>query len=584
MNTISYNQVTRCVPRLLAVLLITSLLAAGLLAILTTPDVTQAGVVEESFGPTTAVTTQTVLLHYWLFDNDLPNNTPLTTITATYGIVTGTEGFIEYHSALAGYPFDPDHPDWRKASMERRNAPTPINYRPEGNNGIPYENAGMRGLQIKQPFTGDGGENTVIFHLPTTGYQDVVFQFAAQDEGAADSLILAYSTSASGPDWTADLISHTLPLTQEYQLYTIDFSHIEAVNDNPDFKLRIQFDGPDMGVDEGDRVTFNNFSLDGTPLPDTNLPPVVIWPIALQQLVAQGDSIMIDLDGVFEDPEDDPLTFTVESEDTAVVHLTITNSILTLTGLSQGEAAITVLADDGFNEPVANHFRALVYPAAYPLSAGPFTFTEWYSGTAERVYPDHMLFLQSDRNDTELDTDLLYAYYIPHDDYHADDQDTIGFPYNNTGRTRLNGLGEDGISFINTGRGRDLGGALVALDTRGVDEVAIDWLAGTIRQNSRVYALRLQYRLDIDDPFTDLLVGGEPVEYLTGPEGDLQTFSQILLPAEALEQPYVQLLWRYYHVEVDSGPRAMLRLDDIVVDLPVVMPTHYLYLPLIMQE
>ncbi|NLK40450.1 MAG: hypothetical protein GX298_00150, partial [Planctomycetes bacterium] len=39
----------------------------------------------------------------------------------------------------------------------------------------------------------------------------------------------------------------------------------------------------------------------------------------------------------------------------------------------------------------------------------------------------------------------------------------------------------------------------------------------------------------------------------------------IALPAEALEQPYVQLLWRYYHVDGDSGARAQLRLDDIVV-------------------
>jgi hypothetical protein len=581
-TNIFQTQLARRIPRLMVVLIVTVLLLTGLLTMLTMPDTTQAGITDEPVATTTAVTTPTVLLHYWLFDNSLPNNTPLTTITATYGIVTGTEGYIEYHSALDGYPFEDGHPNWRKASMERRNRPTEINYRPEGNNGDPYNEDTMRGLQIKQPFTGDGGENTVIFHLPTTGYQDVVFQFAAMDEDAADSLRLAYSTNTNEPDWTtADLISNTLPLTSEYQLYTIDFSHIEAANDNPDFNIRIQFDGPDMAADDGDRVTFNNFSLDGTPLPHTNLPPVVEWPIALQQLVAEGDSVVINLENVFADPDDDSLSFAAVSGDTAVVHLTLTNSILTLTGLSQGEATIAVSADDGFNEPVVHHFRALVYPAAYPLSNGPFTFTEWYSGTLERVYPDHMLFLQSDRNDTELDTDLLYAYYIPHDDYHGDDQDTIGFPYNNTRRTRLNGLGEDGISFINTGRGRDLGGALVALDTRGVDAVAIDWLAGTIRQNSRVYALRLQYRLDIDDPFTDLLVGGQPVEYVTGSEGDLHTFSQIPLPAEALEQPYVQLLWRYYHVEVDSGPRAMLRLDDIVVAETLM---HYLYLPVLLHE
>jgi putative ABC transport system ATP-binding protein len=53
--------------------------------------------------------------------------------------------------------------------MERRNRPTGINYRPEGYHGRPYDANRMRALQIRQPFTGDGGENTLIFDLPTTG-------------------------------------------------------------------------------------------------------------------------------------------------------------------------------------------------------------------------------------------------------------------------------------------------------------------------------------------------------------------------------------------------------------------------------
>jgi hypothetical protein len=73
-----------------------------------------------------------------------------------------------------------------------------------------------------------------------------------------------------------------------------------------------------------------------------------------------------------------------------------------------------------------------------------------------------MLFLQSDKNDPVL-TDLLeQPYYIPVGEYADEDAANIGFPYRNTRRTRLNGLGENGISFINTGRGRDLGGVLVS--------------------------------------------------------------------------------------------------------------------------
>jgi hypothetical protein len=109
-----------------------------------------------------------VLTHYWLFDTSLPNDQPLEEIESFYALAQ--PGLLTFHSALPGYPFDPAHPNWRKASMERRNAPTPINYRPEGNNNIPYANCNMRGIQIKQPFAGDGGAKTrssFIFHPST---------------------------------------------------------------------------------------------------------------------------------------------------------------------------------------------------------------------------------------------------------------------------------------------------------------------------------------------------------------------------------------------------------------------------------
>ena len=55
-------------------------------------------------------------------------------------------------------------------------------------------------------------------------------------------------------------------------------------------------------------------------------------------------------------------------------------------------------------------------------------------------------------------------------EYHANDLGSVGFPYRLTGRTRINGLGNDGISMINTGRGRDLGAVVAAIDTRGVED------------------------------------------------------------------------------------------------------------------
>jgi hypothetical protein len=37
------------------------------------------------------------------------------------------------------------------------------------------------------------------------------------------------------------------------------------------------------------------------------------------------------------------------------------------------------------------------------------------------------------------------------------------------------------------------------------------------------------------------------------------------LPSALANQPYAQLRWKYYHVSGSSGPRAQLRLDDIIV-------------------
>ncbi len=209
------------------------------------------------------------LLHFMMFDVSMANDTPFEMLIFTHSAVHNA--YIYYHSALEGYPFDEDHPYWRKASMERRNAPTPINYQPEGNNGTSYDASEMRGLQIRQPFTGDGGENTAIFHLPTTLHQDILFAFAAKDEGAADALVFDYSIASGDPVWITDgLEQYIFPLSSAYQLFVIDFKNIPGVNNNNDFRIRMRFDGDQMAADDGNRVTFNNFSLHGKLLENVN--------------------------------------------------------------------------------------------------------------------------------------------------------------------------------------------------------------------------------------------------------------------------------------------------------------------------
>ncbi|MBW6478271.1 MAG: T9SS type A sorting domain-containing protein [Bacteroidales bacterium] len=514
------------------------------------------------------LTAQTSLIHFWYFDESIPNNTPLTELDATYSLVSEPSK-IEYHSALAGYPFDSNHPNWRKASMERRNAPTEINYRPIANNGLPYNADLMRGIQIKQPFTGDGGENTMIFHLPTSGYEEVIFNFAALDEGAAESLIIDYSVQEV-PVWiTEGMQQSVFTLANNYLLFTVDFSpsgsNIFAADDNPHFKIRIRFDGDNMDADEGNRVTFNNFSLDGKPMPGTNNPPVVTNPVPFQTLIENGNTAQFDLNNVYTDPEGDDLDFEAESSRPDFVQVNLSGNNLVITPLRRGDATVTISATDGFNPAVTQSFRVLVYPEAFDLHGSDFTFAEWNNNQPELTYPENMLFLQSDISDPGLNSELFSPYYIPADDYHEEDQATVGFPYNNTRRTRINGLGAGGISFINTGRDRDLGGALVAINTHEISNMIISFLAGTMLRNERLYAIRLQYRIGTEGNFMNLMHNGQIVEYLASADGHMFTFENIELPQELLNQEYVQLLWRYYHVDGDIGPRPQLRLDDIYI-------------------
>lgn len=213
-------------------------------------------------------------LNYWYFNTDIPNDTPLETLTSTYRQVES--GKIEYRSSMDGYPFDEEHDNWRKASMERRNQPTPLNYREDSNQGEPYEEDEMRGLQVRQPFRGAAGENSLIFHIPVPSeeYENYQFAFAAMDEGAADELIIDYNIASGTPQWETSALSQSrFDLYNSYNLYEIEFSDPDAITDNSDFKIRIRFDGEEMEADDGERITFNNISFEGINASSSNPAP-----------------------------------------------------------------------------------------------------------------------------------------------------------------------------------------------------------------------------------------------------------------------------------------------------------------------
>jgi hypothetical protein len=209
-------------------------------------------------------------------------------------------------------------------------------------------------------------------------------------------------------------------------------------------------------------------------------------------------------------------------------------------------------------EPDPDYPWSRLEPQPVRLAQESFALQTFDSATPPGTYPDHMVFLQSTVQDPTLAHPMEEPWTLA---------------YNLDNRSRLLGLGSDGIGFINTGNPQEEGGgyvgaAVVALDTVGCTRVELTFLAGTVLPNSRPYALRLQARPEPDAPWFDLLdAAGNPIEYASHPTpGHTQAFGPIALPASLLGRPYAQLRWRYHALPTTAtGPRAFLRLDDITL-------------------
>jgi hypothetical protein len=473
-----------------------------------------------------AYTQSGVLLHYWNF------NTSADLLTATYTMGGGSisinlEGTAAFQ-ADTGQSFFAEN---------ARNGDT----------------AGSH-LRMNNPLTA-----TLTFRIPTTGYKNVQVKYETRRSGQGAGIQeISYTTDANiYQAFTTITVLDATPVLQ-----TLDFSGVQAVNENANFGIQIRFLQGLGGTAGNNR--FDNVTVEG----EVTGMPQVTHPIELQESVENAVPFAIDLNQVFSDPDNDKLTFTAESAkpDIAGIVFESEPGILKVHPKQRGDAWITVSAGDGHTPPVSTRFRVLVYPDASVLNNGFYAFTEWDPGQPESVYPPHTLFLQSDVNDPGLNAPLLYPYFISPDEYSVEDAANIGFPYKNTKRTRINGLGREGISFINTGRGRDLGGVLVALNTQNITTGFIDWLGGTILFNEREYAIRLQYRVGFTGEFRDVMVAGQPVEYLRNEvAGHFSNLSRIPLPEDASNQEYVQFLWRYYFISGSSGTRPQLQLDNILV-------------------
>lgn len=389
--------------------------------------------------------------------------------------------------------------------------------------------------------------STMTIRAPTTGFTGIQIAYESRRSGQGAGIQrIAYSVDGT----SFSFLQENVMEDDAPEIYTMDFRSIPEADDNDDFAIKIFFEEGGGGTAGNNR--FDNITVTGTLIPGRPIPVLPLGPMPNRSLTAELSPKGVDLADYFDFGE--PITISASSDMPSVLTTDIEGGNLQLFGHSQGEANVTVAVGN-----LEGGFRVLVYPRPHVLAESAYSFTRWETDRPAFSFPDGMVFLQSQVTDPGLYEPLPRVYNVPMEDTHPDDMETLGFPYNNTRRTRLSGLDDAGISFINTGRGRDLGGALVSLDTRGTTNPTVSWVAGTILENERIYAISLQYRIPPEEEFTNI----PGTVYLTGEAGEQASFGPIPLPAGIRDSEIVQLLWRYHHVEGDSGPRAKLRLDDI---------------------
>ncbi|PXW15430.1 putative secreted protein (Por secretion system target) [Chryseobacterium sp. CBTAP 102] len=189
------------------------------------------------------------LIHYWNFNN---NTSAATVTTPTSTMVNGSL------AALAGGTSIIDFAGGTGQNFSLQN----LNAR----NG---DGSGTH-LRFNNPIGG-----ALQFNLPTTGYNNVIIKFTTRRSGqGAGTQAWSYSTDGN----TFIPFQTVSPQDADPQLVTLDFSAIQLANNNPNFKLKVEFSATGGGTGGNNR--FDNFTVDATPAGslDTTPPTVTYLP------------------------------------------------------------------------------------------------------------------------------------------------------------------------------------------------------------------------------------------------------------------------------------------------------------------
>ena len=187
-----------------------------------------------------------VLIHYWNFNN---GSGTLTTIAPDFSLLTSSSTQITYDGDGAGY-MDSFSPGYDSNSR---------------NNDV----AG-NGIRTRNP----SDTRSLFITAPTSGYKKIVVKFATAKSSASGASQQNYSYTVDGMNYIStglNITAYNPEIDPLNSIVSLDFSGITSINDNPNFKIKIEFAGNTASGTSGNN-RFDNVTIEGVSL-TFNAPP-----------------------------------------------------------------------------------------------------------------------------------------------------------------------------------------------------------------------------------------------------------------------------------------------------------------------
>lgn len=209
----------------------------------------------------TAIAPSGTLLYYWHF-NTLETPEDVTSIDADYSLVPGVTGYFEYTNPIEG-----------ERDMDAFDTGSILNAQMGEGSG--------KAVRVRNPST----ERTLDFFVPTNLASGITFTYVVQrsNSGMLENI---FSYSIDGENFITDgLTENIIEVSTAYAVYSVDFTNITAANDNPNFRVRISFNGntSNTGNNRIDNITL--FADTYLSTESFNAPVVVVYPNPAEDLI-----------------------------------------------------------------------------------------------------------------------------------------------------------------------------------------------------------------------------------------------------------------------------------------------------------